>query len=111
LHGTWSSTSSSTTTTHTHADVRRWLEGHPRFTLHFTPTSSSWLNLVERWFRELSEKRIRRGAFPSVAALIEAIHEFLRTYNENPRPFTWTASVKTILDKVNKCKALLETLH
>jgi transposase len=97
--------------THTHADVRRWLAGHPRFTLHFTPTSASWLNLVERWFRELTEKQLRRGVFPSVPALIAAIDDFLRAYNANPRPFTWTASVKAILDKVTKCKAIFEPLH
>ncbi len=97
--------------THTHPVVRAWLERRPRFNLHFTPTSSSWLNLVERWFRELTEKRLRRGAFGSVEQLQEAIQEFLDAYNENPRPFVWTASVNAILEKVGRCKAILETVH
>ncbi len=97
--------------THTHPKVRRWLARHPRFHLHFTPTSASWLNLVERWFRELTDKRIRRGVFRSVSELITAIHEFLDTYNEDPKPFVWTASANEILKKVQKSKAILETLH
>ena len=97
--------------THKHPGVKAWLENHPRFQLHFTPTSSSWLNLVERWFREITVKRIRRGVFHSVKDLILAIEEYLQVTNENPKPFVWTASVESILDKVNKCKAILETLH
>ena len=97
--------------THKHPEVTAWLEKHPRFQLHFTPTSSSWLNLVERWFREITEKRIRRGVFHSVKDLISAIEEYLEVSNENPKPFVWTASVESILDKVNKCKAILETVH
>ena len=97
--------------THTHPEVKAWLVKHPRFQLHFTPTSSSWLNLVERWFRELTEKRIRRGVFPSVKDLIAAIEEYLQVNNENPKPFVWTASVESILEKINKCKAILETVH
>ena len=97
--------------THKHAAVKAWLEKHPRFKLHFTPTSASWLNLVERWFREITEKRIRRGVFHSVTDLIAAIEEYLLVNNENPKPFVWTASVDSILEKVNKCKAILETVH
>ena len=97
--------------THTHPVVKAWLEKHPRFMLHFTPTSSSWLNLVERWFREITQKRIRRGVFCSVKDLIAAIEEYLEVNNENPKPFVWTASVESILKKVNKCKAILETVH
>ena len=97
--------------THTHPVVKAWLGKHPRFQLHFTPTSSSWLNLVERWFREITEKRIRRGVFHSVKDLIAAIEEYLEVNNENPKPFVWTASVESILEKVTKCKAILETLH
>ena len=97
--------------THTHPAVKAWLARRPRFRLHFTPTSSSWLNLVERWFRELTEKRLRRGTFRSVEQLQEAIQEFLDVYNENPRPFIWTASVNAILEKVSRCKAILETVH
>ena len=84
---------------------------HSRFKLHFTPTSASWLNLVERWFREITEKRIRRGVFHSVKDLIAAIEEYLLVNNENPKPLVWTASVESILEKVNKCKAILETVH
>ena len=97
--------------THTHPAVKAWLSAHPRFTLHFTPTSSSWLNLVERWFRELTEKRLRRGAFRSVGQLEGAIHDFLDAYNADPRPFVWTASVDAILEKVGRCKAIFETVH
>jgi transposase len=97
--------------THKTAGVQRWLATHRRFHLHFTPTGSSWLNLVERWFRELTGKRIRRGVFHSVTELIEAIQEYLETFNQDPRPFVWTASVDAILRKVGRCKAVLETLH
>jgi len=97
--------------THTHANVNAWLAKHPRFYLHFTPTSSSWLNLVERWFRELTDKAIRRGVFHSVPDLIEAINEFLAAHNEDPQPFIWTASIDSILEKVGRCKAVLETVH
>ncbi len=97
--------------THTQPNVRRWLARRPRFHLHFIPTSSSWLNLVERWFRELTDKRIRRGVFRSVKDLVHAIHEFLDNYNDDPKPFVWTASVNEILKKVHRGKAILETLH
>jgi transposase len=97
--------------THKHPQVQSWLAKHQRFHLHFTPTSSSWLNLVERWFRELTDKRIRRGSFPSVPDLIAAIKEFIEANNDAPQPFVWTASVATILAKISRCKAILETLH
>ena len=97
--------------THNHERVRQWLEKHPRFHLHFTPTSSSWLNLVERWFGEITRKRIRRGVFKSVPELIEAIQEFIRINNQNPKPFVWTKKVEQILEKVGHCKAVTETLH
>ncbi len=97
--------------THKHADVDAWLEKHPRFSLHFTPTSSSWLNLVERWFRELTDKALRRGVFASVPDLVAAIQAYLDAHNEDPRPFVWTASVEAILEKVGRCKAVLETVH
>jgi len=97
--------------THKHANVNAWLAKHPRFHLHFTPTSSSWLNLVERWFRELTDKAIRRGVFHSVPELIEAIEEFLAAHNDDPQPFIWTASIDSILEKVGRCKAVLETVH
>lgn len=97
--------------THTHPVVQRWLKRHPRFKLHFTPTSSSWLNLVERWFRELTDKSIRRGAFGSVPDLVKNIHSFIAAYNDDPKPFVWTASARSIITKVNRCKAVAETLH
>ena len=86
--------------THTQANVRARLSKHPRFHAHFTPTSSSWLNLVERWFRELTEKRIRRGSFESVPELIAAIEEHREASNANPKPFVWHASIQSILDKI-----------
>jgi transposase len=97
--------------THKHDNVDAWLAKHPRFHLHFIPTSSSWLNLVERWFRELTEKAIRRGVFHSVPDLIAAIEAFLAAHNNDPKPFVWTASVDSILAKVGRCKAVLETVH
>ena len=96
--------------THNQPEVKAWLAKHPRFTLHFTPTSSSWLNLVERWFRELTEKRVRRGSFQSVPGLIAAINEYLTASNADPKPFVWHASVQAILDKLSRCKAVYETL-
>ena len=95
--------------THKQPKVRAWLEMHPRFTLHFTPTSASWLNLVERWFRELTEKRVRRGSFESVPELIAAIEEYLAASNADPKPFVWHASVQSILDKIAESKAIYET--
>src|ERR1019366_8964475 len=97
--------------THKHDAVNKWLEKHPRFHLHFTPTSSSWLNLVERWFRDLTDKAIRRGVFYSVPDLIAAIEQYLDTHNEDPQPFIWTASADSIIEKVARCKAVYETLH
>ena len=97
--------------THTHPNVQRWLAKHPRFHLHFTPTSSSWLNLVERWFRELTTKRLRRGVFQSVPDLIAAIDEYIQLHNAQPKPFVWTASAEKILMKVGKCKAIFDTVH
>ena len=97
--------------THKHPRVKSWLRRHPRVHLHFIPTSSSWLNLVERWFREITDKRIRRGSFGSVPELSTAIKEYLDNHNQNPRIFTWTASAERILAKVAKCKEALGTLH
>jgi transposase len=97
--------------THKHPKVRTWLEKHPRFKPHFIPTSSSWLNLIERWFREITQRRIRRGVFHSVHDLIRAIEDYLASHNEQPKPFVWTATVESILRKVSKCKAIMETLH
>jgi transposase len=97
--------------THGHPKVKAWLEKHPRFKLHFTPTSSSWLNLIERWFGEITRKRIRRGVFRSVPELVAAIEEYIRYHNEDPKPFVWTKRVDDIIKKVSNCKAVFETLH
>ena len=86
--------------THKHAKVKAWLKRHPRFHVHFIPTSSSWLNLVERWFRQITDKRIRRGAFYSVRHLIDAIMDYIDQHNNNPKPFVWTAKAEDILAKV-----------
>jgi transposase len=97
--------------THSHPEVKDRLEKHPRFHLHFTPTSSSWLNLIERWFGELTRKQIRRGNFHSVPDLIAAIHKYIRINNQQPKPFVWTKKVSQILEKIGHCKAVIETLH
>jgi transposase len=97
--------------THKHPRVKSWLGRHPRFHLHFIPTSSSWLNMVERWFRELTDKRIRRGSFQNVGDLITAIREYVGNHNQNPHVFTWNASAESILFKVSKCKEALDSLH
>lgn len=97
--------------THKHPNVQKWLSKHPRFHIHFIPTSSSWLNLVERWFAELTRKRIRRGVFHSVPDLVAAIEDFIKINNQNPKPFIWTKNVDEILEKVNRCKSTMETLH
>ena len=96
--------------THKHANVRNWLKRHPRFVCHFVPTSSSWLNLVERWFGELTSKRIRRDSFGSVLELKQAIDEFLAVWNEAPKPFVWTATVDSIVAKLAKCRQTLEKI-
>jgi len=97
--------------THKHPRVKSWLKKNRRFHLHFIPTSSSWLNLVERWFREITDKRIRRGIFSSVPVLIAAIQEYLANHNQNPQIFVWSAPVENILAKIAKCKEVLGTLH
>jgi transposase len=94
--------------THTHPGVKAWLDKHPRFHLHFTPTSSSWLNLVERWFAAITDKMIRRGVFPSVGDLVQAIEEYLRVHNNDPKPFVWTATADSILAKVRRGRVTLE---
>ena len=96
--------------THKHPKVRRWLGRHRRFHLHFIPTSSSWLNLVERWFREITDKRIRRGAFKSVEQLTAAIRAYIDDHNTNPKPFVWTAKAQEILGKVTRAKAALDKI-
>jgi len=97
--------------THSHPAVKAWLTRHPRFVVHFVPTSCSWLNLIERWLRELTTKRIRRDSFPSVPDLIAAIGEFLEAWNENPKPFVWHATVESILAKLSGCRQTLEQIE
>ena len=96
--------------THKHENVEKWLAKHPRFHLHFTPTSSSWLNLIERWFGKLTDKAIRRGIFHSVPQLITAIETYLTVNNENPEPFIWTATAEQILTKVQRGRVALNTI-
>ena len=96
--------------THNHPDVQRWLARHKRFHLHFTPTSSSWLNLVERWFRELTDKALRRGSFNSVPDLIAAIQDYLAAHNDDPKSFKWTATADSILEKVRRGRVALQTI-
>jgi transposase len=93
--------------THKHKDVKAWLVTHPRFQLHFTPTSSSWLNLVERWFRELTGKALRRGVFHSVPDLIASIEEYMKVHNNEPKPLVWTATAESILTKVRRGRVAL----
>src|SRR6478736_1360599 len=93
--------------THKHPEVRAWLAKHPRFVMHFTPTSASWLNMVERFFRDISENRIRRDSFTSVPELELAIDLYVAHHNANPKPFIWTASATDILAKVTRAKAAL----
>jgi len=93
--------------THKHPKVKSWVKRHSRFHLHFIPTSSSWLNLIERWFREITTKRLRRGTFHNVAQLIEAIASFIKEHNLNPRSFTWTAKAEEILAKIDRARKVL----
>ena len=102
--------------THKHPKVQEWLGKHPRFNMHFTPTSASWLNMVERFFRDISENRLRRGVFTSVPELVTAIEEYVAHHNAKPKPFIWTASPRDILQKVIRANSRLSskqnaTLH
>ena len=98
--------------THKTPAIRRWLAAHPRFVLHFTPTSSSWLNLVERWFAELTNKKLRRGSHRSVRELNADIRGWIETWNDNPRPFVWTKSADEILDSIARyCKRINDSRH
>lgn len=97
--------------THKHPAVLRWLKRHPRFHMHFTPTSASWLNMVERFFRDLTTQSVRRGVFRSVSALIAAIEEHIAVHNANPKPFIWTAKANDILEKVTRARARLHTIQ
>lgn len=97
--------------THGTPEVKDWLSRHPRFQVHYIPTSSSWLNLIERWFGELTRKRIRRDSFLSVDDLIAAINDFLAVWNKQPRPFVWTATVESIVAKLARCRQTLEQIQ
>lgn len=96
--------------THKHLKVKSWLKRHPRFHVHFIPTSSSWLNLIERWFRDITDKRIRRGTFRSVNELVKASTDYLAEHNENPKSFSWTAKAEAILAKVRRARRVLDKL-
>jgi transposase len=87
-------------TTHKHATIQKWLAAHPRFHMHFTPTYSSWLNQVERWFGLLTDKQLRRSAHKSLRALENDIREWAKTWNDDPKPFTWTKTADEILDRL-----------
>jgi transposase len=98
--------------THKTAKVKRWLVKHPRFHVHFTPTSGSWLNQIERFFAEITQKQIRRGSFRSVKALEKAIESYLEEHTKDPKPFRWTASADLILRKVEEvCKRINNSGH
>lgn len=97
--------------THKHPKVLAWLERHTRFHVHFTPTSSSWLNLIERWFRELTQKRIRRGTFRSVREVIDAVMTFIEAHNANSAPYLWTASAADIIAKVRRARDVLKNVE
>jgi transposase len=94
--------------THKHPKVQRWLARHPRFHIYFTPTSSSWLNMVERFFRDITQNRIRRGVFRNVEELIMAIGDYIDKHNDNPKPFVWTAKAADILEKVKRARKALD---
>src|SRR6266705_3605302 len=97
--------------THKHPDVLAWLERHPRFHVHFTPTSASWANMVERFFRDITDQRIRRGVFRSVAELEQAIADYLAQHKQTPKPFIWTARADDILEKVKRAQAALDKVR
>jgi transposase len=97
--------------THKHPKVQSWLKRHRRFHIHFIPTSSSWLNLVERWFRQITDNRIRRGTFRTVEQLIQAIMDYIEQHNRSPKPFVWTAKADEILAKVQRARNVLDKLQ
>lgn len=97
--------------THKHANVKAWLAKPPRFHLHFTPTSSSWLNLVERWFRELTDKAIRRGVFHCVPDLTASIEDHSAAHNNEPQPLVWTATADNIFEKVTRGRVAFQTVN
>ena len=97
--------------THKHPAVQRWLSQHPRFHMHFTPTSASWLNMVERFFRDITQNRLKRDCFASVDQLITAIDNYLAKHNREPKPFIWTAKAADILEKVKRARRQVDKLQ
>jgi transposase len=97
--------------THKHPTVQRWLKRHKRFHIHFTPTSASWLNMVERFFRDLTVDRLRRGVFRDAMELVAAIDAYVHQHNDNPKPFIWTAKASDILEKVKRARRTLLTVQ
>jgi transposase len=98
--------------THKTPQIKRWLLAHPRFVLHFTPTSSSWLNLVERWFAELTNKKLRRSAHTSVRQLNHDIRSWINTWNDDPRPYVWTKTADQILESISTyCRRITNSGH
>jgi len=96
--------------THKHPKVRNWLKRHKRFHMHFIPTSSSWLNVIERWFRDLTQNRIRKGVFKSVAQLVDAIRHYVDHHNANPTSFVWTKKAEDILEKITRARKALDKI-
>jgi len=94
--------------THKHPRVQKWLGRHPRFHVYFTPTSSSWLNMVERFFRDLTQNQLRRGIFRDVEELIVAIGRYIDKHNDNPKPFVWTAKASDILEKITRARMAID---
>ena len=97
--------------THKHPKVTAWLQRHPRFTFHFTPTSCPWANAVEGWFARLTRQRLKRGVFTSIVALQTAINRFIADANGNPKPFVWTKSADAVLAAVTRGRQALEAIH
>jgi len=97
--------------THKHPQLKSWLRCHPRIHVHFTPTSSSWLNLVERWFLDLTQQRIRRGSFHAIQELMSTIKEYIESHNQKPQVFLWSAPVERILSKIAKWEGALDAVH
>ena len=96
---------------HKHPNVRKWLARHPRWVFHFTPTSCSWLNAVEGFFAKLTRRRLKRGTFPSLVSLQEAINRFIEHHNQEPNPFVWKADPKVIIAAAKRGHQTLETFH
>lgn len=94
--------------THKHPKVKRWIGRHKRFHIHFTPTSASWLNMIERFFRDLSQNRLKRGAFRDIEELVVAVETYIERHNRKPKPFIWTASANDILQKVTRARKVLD---